>query len=78
MKALTRWSIAAGTLLLVVGVGFYVRLALTGEGALLWVFLCCMASLFFFNLPSVVRRARDGRMGESDEKTTVSSGEEEP
>ena len=47
---------AIGIFFLALGVGLYLRLALSREGALVWPFLCCMASLLFFNLPAVIQR----------------------
>ena len=49
---------AIGVLLLGTGVGLYAQLAMTGRGTILGSFLCCMASLLFFNLPAVLARRR--------------------
>jgi hypothetical protein len=49
-----------GYVLLLAGVGIYVRLAITGEGTVLLSFACCMASLLFFNLPPLANRLRGG------------------
>ena len=54
-----------GYLLLLLGVGAYIRLALFGQGTVLFSFVCCMACLLFFNLPPLVTRLRS--QGEDEE-----------
>ena len=61
MDRIDRSFLIVGYVLLAVGIGNYVYLALVGTGSVLVSFLCLMACLFFFNWPTVRarRRARD-------------------
>ena len=56
MTGLMRFFMVVGYLLLALGVGSYIRMALTGKGSVLFCFACCMGCLLFFNLPTVLAR----------------------
>ena len=69
MDRIDRTLLTIGYLLLAVGVGSYIRLALTGKGEVLLSFACLMSCLFFFNWPTV-RAKRRLRREEADQEQT--------
>ena len=59
MRLFFRLMTTIGILLLALGVGLYIRTALTGQGKVVWSFVCLMLCLLFFNLPMVIQKRID-------------------
>ena len=68
IKWINRISLTIGVALLTCGIVFYIRLVMTGKGALIWSFVCLMSCLMFFNLPVVIQKRRDRKVRQEKEQ----------